>query len=325
MFRTELKPATPDFQIDLKTKMLSMGSCFANEMGQKMQEHKFNISTNPGGILFNPLSIFRLLKMALNQQPLPGWSFANRQGMQVNYLLHSDMAAKDEQTLHQSFQQLSTRLNKEATNADLVIFTFGTAFVYEFKENGEIVANCHKVPQKHFEKRMLSVEEIMAGFESVKAQIEALNPNVKFMLTVSPVRHIKEGLPENNVSKSTLRLACHQLVEAFDNVDYFPAYELMMDDLRDYRFYEKDLIHPNEQAREYIWERFGESWFNEATRLFVHDWSKVRSALDHKAFHAESAAHQAFLRSLLNKLENFSKQVDVAEEVAYVKGQLKPA
>ena len=322
MFRTELKPATPDFQIDLKTKMLSMGSCFANEMGQKMQEHKFNISTNPGGILFNPQSIFTILKMALNQQSLPEWSFASRQGMQVNYLLHSDMAAKDEQTLHQSFQQLSSRLKNDVANANLVIFTFGTAFVYTLRENGEIVANCHKVPQKHFEKRLLSVEEIVGGFASVKAQIEALNPNVKFMLTVSPVRHIKEGLPQNNLSKSTLRLACHQLTEAFDNVSYFPAYELMMDDLRDYRFYESDLIHPNEQAREYIWERFGESWFNEATGLFVNEWAKVKAALAHKAFSAESEEHQAFLRSTLKKLENFSKQVNVAEEIAYIKGQL---
>ena len=201
MFRTELKPSPPDFSIDLKTPLLSLGSCFADEMGQRLDEHKFNIATNPGGILFNPISIFRLLEIVLKDEPLPEWSFTEREGITVNYLLHSDMNAHDIAALNKQFELLSGHLKDSLEKAKVIIFTFGTAFVHKLSANGEIVANCHKVPQKQFEKALLSVEQIIREFEAVKGKIEAINPDAKFLLTVSPVRHTKEGLPENNVSK----------------------------------------------------------------------------------------------------------------------------
>lgn len=324
MFRTELKPSLADFSIDLKSPILSMGSCFANEMGQRLKGFKFDIVTNPGGILFNPLSIFRLMEMALNEESLPEWSFVEREGFKVNYLLHSEIRSASSTELNLTIEDLLRDLKESLSNAELIILTFGTAFIHELKANGELVANCHKVPQVQFNKRLLEVQEIVEGFEGVKELIEGVNPDVKFLLTVSPVRHTKEGLPENNVSKSVLRLASHQLTEAHPHVSYFPSFEIMLDDLRDYRFYTSDLIHPNEQALDYIWNSFTNLYMDTSTKAFITEWKKVKSALDHKPFNGDSSSHQTFLKSTLQKLQNFSSQVDVSEEVAYLQRQLKP-
>lgn len=325
MFRTEIKLSEPDILIGLKTAMLSMGSCFANEMGQKMADNKFNISTNPAGILFNPLSIFRVMELALKDEHFPEWSYTKREGMYVSYLMHSDWAAEDQKSLEIAFNELLRQIRERLTRAEMIILTFGTAYVYQLKENGEIVANCHKVPQAKFAKRLLNQDEITKAFESIKNQIEAINPTVNFLLTVSPVRHTKEGLANNQLSKSILRLVCHELTEAHKNVSYFPAYEMMMDDLRDYRYYKKDLIHPNEQALDYIWERFSGSWFDREAQAFIRDWTKIRTALHHTPFNQGSDTHQQFLRASIKKLQNFSELVDVSEEMAYLQGQLNPA
>ena len=219
---------------------------------------------------------------------------------------------------------LLDRMRERLAHTDLVILTFGTVFVYQLKANGEMVANCHKVPQKQFDKKLLSVEEIVSGFQAIKEKIEKLNPNIRFLLTVSPVRHTREGLPQNNLSKSILRMACHELCEAHSNVSYFPAYEIMLDDLRDYRFYEKDLIHPNEQAQDYIWQQFSQTHFDDETLSFVNEWSKVKSALAHKPFDAQSEEHQQFLKATLKKLQNLSGQVDVSEEIERLQSQMNP-
>jgi len=324
MFRTELKAIPADFTIDLEPPILSMGSCFANEIGQRLFDFKFSSATNPGGILFNPVSIFRLMAMALNEESLPEWSFTQRQGMYLNFLMHSDFAAAERPHFESAIEGINLFIREKLERSDLIILTFGTAFVHEHIASGEIVANCHKVPQKHFNKRLLSIEEITKGFDRIKALIEPNNPSVKFLLTVSPVRHTKEGLPENNVSKSILRMACHQLTKSHDNVSYFPSYEIMMDDLRDYRFYKSDMIHPNEQAIDYIWNCFADTYFTKATKSFIAEWEKVKSALNHKPFNCDSAEHQQFLKSTIEKLQNFSDQVDVSEEVASLQRQLKP-
>jgi len=322
MFRTELKRNPSGFHIGLDSSLLSMGSCFANEMGQKFQKYKFDISTNPGGVLFNPMSIFRLMAMALNEVPLPGWSFAEREGMQVNYLLHSDMRHHDLALLQDETTQLFQNLKRRLESSAVIILTFGTAFVHQLRSNGEIVANCHKIPQAQFEKRLLSPEEVVGQFGQLIKLLNKVNPQTRFLLTVSPVRHLKEGIPENNLSKSILRLACHQLEQAYDSVYYFPSYELMMDDLRDYRFYKSDLIHPNEQALDYIWNHFADQYLDEPARAFISEWKKILSALSHSPFNEGSAAHHKFLVSTLQKVQNYSDRVDVSEEVAQLQRQL---
>src|SRR5690606_20279404 len=184
------------------------------------------------------------------------------------------------------------------------------------------VANCHKMPSSGFDKRLISAEEIFNSFSSLYTRLQELNPGIRIILTVSPVRHIRDTLPFNQVSKSILRVACHQLAGTFKDVEYFPSYEIMMDDLRDYRFYKPDMIHPTEQAEDYIWEKFIESNLTIEAKKFVFQWKSIQTALQHKPFHVQSRGHQNFLKQTIHKLEQLSDIVNVDEEIAALKAQL---
>ena len=325
MFRTEIKEFDTNFSISLTDPILSMGSCFANDIGLQLKAHKFQTQINPGGILFNPLSLFEVLDFALDARDYPEASFVRSQSRYLNYKLHSQINAASEDEMMAKTQANNVMAVDYLNKSKLIIFTFGTAWVYRLASNGMLVANCHKVPQSEFTKHLLTVEEITTAFNALKEKIEAIQPDVKFLLTVSPVRHVKDSIPLNSVSKSVLRLACHELSQQSDNVGYFPSYEIMMDDLRDYRFYAKDLIHPNEQAVEYIWNSFAKQLFDKSTYAFVEEWSKVVSALNHKPFHPQSTEHQRFLQATIKKIENLAHQVDVSEEVAFLRAQLTEA
>jgi hypothetical protein len=207
-------------------------------------------------------------------------------------------------------------------HTSLILVTYGTAWVYKRVDCGEIVSNCHKMPTKNFVKRLMKEDEIVQSFREMNATLLELNPNAKVIVTVSPVRHLKDGLEQNSVSKAILRTACNTMVTQFKNVEYFPAYELMMDDLRDYRFYKSDMIHPSEEAENYIWEKFGEKYFSEDTKNFIKKWESIVSALNHKAFHPSSHGHQIFLKDTLRRLEDLKTSVDVSEELRIVKSQI---
>lgn len=322
MFRTEIPPLKPRFNIDMGTSMLSMGSCFASDIGQRLTDHKFPVITNPGGILFNPLSLFQLMEMSITGSQPAGVTYLEQDGIFLNHQFHSDVNAGTRPALEKRINKVKTDVKAGLKDANLIILTFGTAWVYRLKTDNSLVANCHKVPQSHFRKELLTVEEIIDQFTSIKEMIQELNPAVKFLLTLSPVRHIKDSIPLNSVSKSVLRLACHQMREAYAEVDYFPSYELMMDDLRDYRFYKKDMIHPNEQAIDYIWHKLVATCLTDAAQSFVRDWMKIRSAIQHKPFHPASTAHQNFLKDLIQKVQNLSGQADVSQELSDLKAQL---
>lgn len=302
--------------------MLSMGSCFASDIGQRLADHKFHVVTNPGGILFNPLSLFELIEMSVKDAQPAGVTYLEQDGIFLNHQFHSDVNADSRPALEEQIKRVKTDIRRDLKNANIVILTFGTAWVYRLKADNSLVANCHKVPQSDFKKELLTVAEIVDQFTSIKEIVQELNPTVKFLLTVSPVRHIKDTIPLNSVSKSVLRLACHQMRETFAEVDYFPSYELMMDDLRDYRFYKKDMIHPNEQAIDYIWQKLVSTCLTDAAQGFVRDWTKIRSAMQHKPFHSASTAHQNFLKDLIQKVQNLSGQADVSQELSDLKAQL---
>lgn len=322
MFRTEIPPLKPRFNIDISTKLLSMGSCFANDIGSRLKEHKFQATINPGGILFNPLSVFNLMEMAWHDREPVKNSFLEQDGIFLNHQFHSEVNGASQGDLNKRVEKVKAEVRAGIENTAVIILTFGTAWVYRLKEDNTLVANCHKVPQSHFTKELLSVDEIVKQFSALREMIQGANPHVKFLLTVSPVRHIKDTIPLNSVSKSVLRLACHQIREQFTEADYFPSYELMMDDLRDYRFYKKDMIHTNEQAVDYIWQKFATSCFSESAQSFIQEWSKLKSAIAHKPFHPASEAHQKFLKDLIRKVENLSPQVDVSNELILLKSQL---
>ena len=323
-FQTEihLDPATS--KIDYATKMIALGSCFTDAIGQKLKSSKFKIQLNPFGSLFNPSSIFTLLKLALQSpKPFPE-GIISRDGHFCHLLCHSDISAPSPETLQDLLEKKCLSLKKNLGMTDLLILTFGNAQVYVHKELKRIVTNCHKQPGAFFSKRMLTPEEIVCGFEEVYLPLKLLNPGLRVLLTLSPVRYLSDGFSRNSVSKSVLRLAIDLIQKKFTDVDYFPAYEIFMDDLRDYRFYADDLVHPGSLAVEYLWTKFSDSFFKAETRDIILKWTKFIKSLEHQPIHPETHDYREFIQLLLRQIEPFSRYFNVDEEVRILRQKIDP-
>ncbi|RDV13127.1 hypothetical protein DXT99_21155 [Pontibacter diazotrophicus] len=306
MFRTEIQVAPTNIQLTLQDKVLTIGSCFAEVIGYKLQQNKVDVLVNPFGTIFNPLSVCLLLQAAVGKAYDFGQHLVEQNGIWYAYDLHSSLSSPDKDKLLQQIEESLQRTRQQLQQASLLIVTLGTAVAYKLHEGGKVVANCHKLPAKNFERVLLSSEEMEQAFEQALPLLRETNPNLKVLLTVSPVRHVKETLTMNSVSKSTLRVLCHQLEVAHDNVQYFPAFEIMMDDLRDYRFYKQDMLHPTEVAEDYIWQKFVGAYYDKSFHVFLETWQKMQRAVAHRPFHPQSEAHQAFLRSTLQKLSELA-------------------
>lgn len=318
-FRTTFNIPLTDYPIQYSSSIVSLGSCFADLMGQRLANAKFDILVNPFGTIFNPISLSGLLQAdALFFEPY----FIQHQSVWYNYQAHSQCAAISRAALAEDLQSRANLLQNYLQKSNYLIITLGTAWVYELVAQGQTVANCHKQAAKSFQKRLLHVEEIEAAFEQCYFFLQKLNPSLNIILTVSPVRHIKDTLPLNAVSKSVLRLACHYIAEKHENISYFPAYELLTDDLRDYRFYAPDMIHPSDVAENYIWEHFKQTYCRPETLTLIQQWHEIQRDLAHRPFLPESAAHQTFLRRLLQKLQTISSHLPVSQEIEQVQSQL---
>jgi hypothetical protein len=322
-FRTELNVKPSDRQLTLHTPVITAGSCFAEVMGRKIQHYKVLSLVNPFGTIFNPVSLLDLLISSLHPQQEFTGELLQRDGLWLAYDLHSSFAAQSRAELLTTIQNSFLQTHQFLVEADTLILTFGTAVGYIHRASNQLVANCHKVPQQQFRKRLLAVTEVTQAFQTFYLQLKQLNPNLRIILTVSPVRHVKETLEGNSVSKSILRVACHELSETYPDVHYFPAYELVLDDLRDYRFYQEDMIHPTSVAEGYIWEKFKAAYFDEAFQQFTAEWDKIQQALTHRPFHPDSPGHQDFLRKTLSRLENIQAMVNCDPEISAVKKQLR--
>jgi hypothetical protein len=322
MFRTEISPAPSSQKITLKSRIFTTGSCFSNHIGEKLAANKFGVVANPFGVIFNPLSIFKVLGLAeINGEPgVQG--YIDQQGICYHYDFHSGFSHPDRGSLELKLKETIATASGHIKMADWLLITFGTAFVYQQKENNEVVANCHKVPADQFTRRLLKLGEITAGFEQLYTKLKQANPKLKIILTVSPVRHIKDTLPLNNVSKSTLVVACNEICDQFSGVSYFPSYEIMLDDLRDYRFYEADMLHPNKVAVNYIWKKFSQTYFDDVTLEFLNEWEKILQALEHRPFHPTSPSHQSFIVKTIQRLDGLKEKVDVSHEIQSLKAQL---
>lgn len=321
-FRTELTVTPTNLNIDHKSEIVTAGSCFAEVIGTKLIENKFNAMVNPFGTIFNPLSLAYLLDLASSGLSLPETSYLNTRGTWFNYYFHSSLYGKSKEELHQKLWKLLNLTLKKLEKADFLILTLGTAYVYRLRETGKTVANCHKMPSKHFEKILLSPEEIEIRLRETFQKLKALSPKLQIIISVSPVRHIKDTLPLNNVSKSILRVATHNLSTNTGFITYFPAFEIIMDDLRDYRFYKEDLIHPTNQAEKYVWEKFSTAFFTEETKQINKEWLSIKKAIEHKAFHPESPEHLKFLESTLEKAQKLSSSLALSEEIEVLKQKL---
>ena len=321
-FRTAVTLKPSPYKIQMDDRILTLGSCFAQSIGQKFLDHKLRTLINPFGTTYHPLSIHKLLHYALYHEYPPPHTYLENAGVTFNYDFHSSFHGPEQANLQKQLQECIGVSHYFLKNCRRLIITYGTAWIYERVDTGEAVANCHKMPSAIFAKRMATVAEMVDSFKALHKALETINPALQIILTVSPVRHIKDTLSLNSVSKSALRLACHELSEQFTQVDYFPAYEIMMDDLRDYRFYETDMIHPSEVAEDYIWEKFCEKYFEPSTLQFFNEWTEIRKALAHRPFHPEGNAHQDFLKNTMVRLEAVAPIVDVAEEISQIKSRL---
>ena len=280
--------------IDYQSVVVLLGSCFAENMGDKFEYFKFKNFQNPFGILFHPLAIERLVEYALNDKEYISTDIFCHQGLWHSFDAHSKLSNASPDALIDTLNQRLKETSTQLTKASHIIITLGTAWVYEALALGSYVANCHKVPQKEFKKKLLSVSDIETSLQHIIAQIQKINTKASIIFTISPVRHVKDGFMENTLSKSHLFTALHSVILKFTNVHYFPAYEIMMDELRDYRFYKREMIHPNDLAIDYIWERFKEAWISKNVETLMARIETVQKGLQHKAFQPDSEAYRKF-------------------------------
>jgi len=321
-FRTELTPAISTWPIALKDNIFTVGSCFADTIGNHLTENKFRVWNNQFGSIYNPISIHRLVLFSLRSELPISDSYLKNEGIYLNYNFHSSHSALSRQELETKIKNSIAGATEFLKNTNRIIITYGTAFVYRLKSGNEIVANCHKISSTNFTKSLLKESEIFESFKNLYSNLKSINPNCKIILTVSPVRHLKETLELNSVSKSVLRLSCHSIVNQFSDVDYFPAYEILLDDLRDYRFYKTDRLHPTEEAAEYIWEKFIDAYFDASSKGFINEWKEIRKNLHHKPFHPQSENHQKFLKSTLSRLEKLNTTIDLSSEIQTLKSRI---
>ena len=312
-FRTILPPFKSPIKISHQDKVLCIGSCFAEHIGERLIYSKIPTSLNPFGIVYNPISIAGSLELLLQTDFI--FSEKNDQLVESpigwnSFSHHGQFSHPEKEVVIEKINHALAKTRDFLNNTTKLILTFGTANVFVYKKTGQIVANCHKVPQQEFEKRRLSIDEITKSITVILHKLKKAFPHLEVITTVSPVRHIKDGLVENQRSKATLVMALNQLVEENDFVHYFPSYELLLDDLRDYRFYKKDMIHPTDMAVDYIWEYFSKTWFSQETNDLNQKIKKIRMAASHRPFQPDSPNHLAFVKKQLMLIKEIEAEYD---------------
>lgn len=307
-FRTKIPNVIFDFNVSYKSKNMFIGSCFTENIGKKLKQAKFEVDINPFGIVYNPISVKNSLQNLIENKNFIEEDIFYFNERWNSYSHHGKFAFpnKEETLININARVKQSSINLQ--NTDYLFITFGTAWVYELAKTKQVVSNCHKVPAKEFKKRILTVSEIVKIYSQLLQKLEEFNPKIKLIFTISPVRHLKDGFSENNLSKSTLKLAINEIVNTNTNCFYFPAYEIMLDDLRDYRFYNSDLLHPNETAINYIFNYFAKSFFNEETTIICSEINKIISAKQHRPFNLKSDNYLKFKQKFIKKTEELIKQ-----------------
>ena len=316
-FTTKIPVQKSTFPIDYDSKVMLLGSCFAENMGEKFDYFKFQATTNPFGIIFNAVSLEKLIRRAVENRTFTENDIFFHNDLWHCYEVHSELSNSDKDAFLESLNDLINSTNKQLNDSTHIIITLGTSWVYRNIESNEIVANCHKVSQKQFAKELLPIETIVQSLESILFHVSILNPNCKFIFTVSPVRHVKDGFTENTLSKAHLIAAIHSVLNqkfstslelTTQNNIYFPAYEIMMDELRDYRFYAEDMLHPNQTAIDYIWIQFFENYVSESVFGLMNEICSIQKGLQHRPFNPNTENHQKFLNQLDLKIKAIKNQ-----------------
>ena len=287
--------------INYNSKIVLLGSCFSENIGNQLDYYKFQTTQNPFGILFHPIAIENLITNAINEKKYTENDVFFNNEQYHSFDTHSSLSANNERDFLDNLNLSIKSTRKTLEEASHIIITLGTSWVYRYIESDQIVANCHKVPQKKFLKEILSVDTISESLEAIILLIKSINKNASILFTVSPVRHIKDGFIENSQSKSHLITAIHQVIDKRKYNYYFPSYEIMMDELRDYRFYAEDMIHPNKTTINYIWEKFMSTWFDLSANSTMKEIDMIQKGMLHKPFNPNSEKHLQFLENLEQK------------------------
>lgn len=297
--------------IDYNSRILSLGSCFAENMAEKFYYFKFQNSVNPFGIVFNPVSIEKLVNRIVNQIQFTENDIFFHNDLWHCYEVHSELSNANKEDFLRNLNSILSENFNLISNATHIIITYGTSWVYRNKTSNEIVANCHKVPQNQFDKEIISVEVIEKSIANTINLIQKINPNCNFIFTISPVRHIKDGFVENQRSKAHLITALQSAICDLPSTIYFPSYEIMMDELRDYRFYADDMLHPSQLAIDYIWIKFFENYVSESEFSTMNQVCEIQRALKHRPFNPESESHKKFLDNLEAKIKTVQKLIPI--------------
>lgn len=322
-FRTVVAPEPSPRRITLERATLSLGSCFAEHMAQKLADYRFPVCSSPTGTLYNPFSVASALRRILGANPYTAEELFEHEGMWKSFDHHSRF---DAPSVEEALQRINTALEQASGMVEKlgsIVLTFGTSWVYRLAGEDRVVANCHRLPSDRFERRLASVEEIISEYEALLDIVYRSYPELNIIMTVSPVRHLRDDPHENGVSKAHLLAAIYRLERRFSQIYYFPSYEIMMDELRDYRFYEANMTHPSGVAIDYIWMRFAEACLDEQAQGFLTAYEPIRRARGHRVQGAGSAAAKRFARRQLEKIERVARQfpmVDLAEDRAFFAG-----
>ncbi len=309
--QTKIQLDTAKEQINYHSEVLLLGSCFSENIGAKLAYFKFQSQQNPFGILFHPLAIEKVLKKAIRKEEYTANEVFFFNESWHCFDAHSSLSQTSKEKILTALNEAIVVLSAYIVKASHICITLGTAWTYRNTATQNVVANCHKVPQKEFVKELLTVPQIVKSLENTIESIRRINKTAQVIFTVSPVRHLKDGFVANQRSKAHLITAIHQFLmsqKCAANCSYFPAYEIMMDELRDYRFYTSDMVHPNELAVAYIWERFVASWVDENTALTMKKVDAVQKGLEHRPFNPNAEQHQKFLKNLEIKITNLQKE-----------------
>lgn len=298
------------FKTGYSKKNMFVGSCFTENIGNKMSGFKYNVDINPFGILYNPFSVANGLQILLQNKKFKKEDLIQADGLFHSFFHHGRFSSVSQ---NESLEKINTRIKVSADylkSTDYLFVTFGTSWVYRYKKTGRIVSNCHKIPAKEFERERLSVKDIIAKYTALLTGLKKQNPKIKIVFTVSPVRHWKDGALENQRSKAVLLLAIDELIQEFEAgfCNYFPAYEIVMDELRDYRYYSEDMIHISEVAVDYIWERFEESLIEKESRVISVRAEKILKAFNHKPINKNTAEHLKFLKKMLEETKHLERK-----------------
>lgn len=312
-----------EFKIDHSTRISLLGSCFSENIGYLMLNNKFVTDVNPFGILYNPYSISSAIKRMLSKEDYKKEDLVYHNGLYHSFMHHGSFSDPDPDICLNNISSRFTAASEFINGANILFITFGTAYVYRLHNEGSVVGNCHKFPANAFKRSRLSVEEIVNESVTVIEELHKVNPTMKIIFTVSPIRHLRDGAHENQLSKAVLHISIDQLQKIYpQKVFYFPAYEIMMDELRDYRYYADDMNHPSALAIQYIWERFCDSFYTPATKKILFEWQSILKSLNHKSINPSSQEHKQFQKQVLKKLLSFKDKypiVDCNNEIANLK------